>query len=86
LLVYKAIEMAQPGDIIVVATQGETSNASIGELMITWAQVRGVAGFIIDGAVRDAGAIKNMDIPVYAAGVNPNGPYNLNSPKIINYN
>jgi RraA family protein len=75
LLVYKAIQIAQPGDIIVVAAQGETANATIGELMITWAQERGVAGFVIDGAIRDADAIKNMNIPVYAAGVNPNGPY-----------
>lgn len=75
LLVYKAIEMAQPGDVIVVAAQGELANATIGEIMITWAKRRGVAGFIIDGAVRDAEAIKKMDIPVYAVGVTPNGPY-----------
>lgn len=75
LLTYKAIQLAQPGDVIVIATQGETSNAIIGELMITWAQERGVAGFVIDGAVRDADALRNMDIPVYAAGVTPNGPY-----------
>lgn len=75
LLTYKAIQLAQPGDVIVIATQGETSNAIIGELMITWAQRKGVAGFVIDGAIRDADAIANMSIPVYAAGVNPNGPY-----------
>jgi RraA family protein len=75
LLLYKAIELAQPGDVIVVAGQGELANATIGELMITWAKRKGVAGFIIDGAIRDVDAIKNMDIPVYAAGVTPNGPY-----------
>jgi len=75
LLLYKAIEMAQPGDVIVVAAQGELANATVGELMITWAKQRGVAGLIIDGAIRDVDAIKNMDIPVYAAGITPNGPY-----------
>lgn len=75
LLLYKAIEMAQPGDVIVAAAQGELANATVGELMITWAKRRGIAGFIIDGAIRDIDAIKNMNIPVYAAGIMPNGPY-----------
>lgn len=75
LLLHKAIDMAFPGDIIVVDGQGDTTNALIGELMITWAQLRGVGGFIIDGAIRDAGVIKAMSIPVYAVGVTPAGPY-----------
>ena len=75
LMLYKAIEMAQPGDVIVVAAQGEMANATVGELMITWAERKGVAGFIIDGAIRDVDAIRNMNIPIYAAGINPNGPY-----------
>ena len=75
LLTYKAIQLAQPGDVIVIAIQGETSNAIIGEIMITWAQSKGVAGFVVDGAIRDADVVKNMDIPVYAAGITPNGPY-----------
>lgn len=75
LLLYKAIELAQPGDVIVVAVHGELSNAVIGELMITRANRRGIAGFVIDGAVRDSEAINNMEIPVYAAGITPNGPY-----------
>lgn len=75
LLLYKAIEMAQPGDVIVVVGHGQLSNATTGELMITRAQRRGIAGFVIDGAVRDSDAIKNMEIPVYAVGITPNGPY-----------
>lgn len=75
LLLHKAIDLANPGDVIVVDGQGDTTNALIGELMITWAQLRGVGGFIIDGAIRDAGVIKQMSIPVYAAGVTPAGPY-----------
>jgi RraA family protein len=75
LLLYKAIEMAQEGDVIVVVGHGELSNAITGELMITRAQRRGIAGLIIDGAVRDSAAIKKMNISVYAAGITPNGPY-----------
>ncbi|MFD1777616.1 RraA family protein [Fredinandcohnia salidurans] len=75
LLLHKAIDLGSPGDVIVVDGQGDTTNALIGELMITWAQKRGIVGFIIDGAIRDAGVIKQMSIPVYAAGVTPAGPY-----------
>lgn len=83
LLFYKAIDMAQPGDVIIVDAQGELNNAITGELMITWAQLKGVAGVVVDGAVRDAGAIKEMNISVYAAGVTPNGPFK-NGPGEIN--
>ena len=72
---HKAIDMALAGDVIVVAGEGGLSNAIIGELMIGWAQRRGVAGFIIDGAVRDAAVIRSLSIPVYAAGITPRGPY-----------
>lgn len=75
LMLHKAIDMAAPGDVIIVDAQGETGNAITGELMITWMQQRGIAGLIIDGAVRDAGAIKTMNFPVYAAGITPKGPY-----------
>lgn len=75
LLLHKAIDMAAPGDVIVVDAQGDTSNSIVGELMILWLQGRGVAGLIVDGAIRDLGAIRKMEFPVYAAGVQPKGPY-----------
>ena len=75
LLLHKAIDMAAPGDVIVVDAQGDTSNSITGELMILWMQGRGVSGLIVDGAIRDLGAIRKMEFPVYAAGVQPKGPY-----------
>lgn len=75
LLLHKAIDLAEAGDVIVVAGDGELTNALIGELMIAWAQERGIAGFVIDGAVRDADTLKKLTIPVYAAGITPKGPY-----------
>lgn len=75
LLLHKALDLAQPGDILVVDAQGDMSNAIIGELMVMWAKKRGLGGFVIDGAIRDIGALKKMDIPVYAAGITPAGPY-----------
>lgn len=75
LLLHKAIDLAQPGDVIVVDGQGDLSNAMTGELMISWMIGRKLAGLIIDGAIRDSAAIRDMAFPVYAAGVSPKGPY-----------
>ncbi len=75
LLLHKAIDMAQPGDVIVVDAQGERSYAITGELMINWCRRRGLSGLIVDGCIRDIAAIREMtDFPVYAVGVTPNGP------------
>lgn len=75
LLLNKALELAQPGDIVVVDVQGDLTNAVMGELMTLWAMQKGIGGFIIDGAIRDIGALKKFNIPIYAAGVTPAGPY-----------
>lgn len=75
LLLHKALDLAMPGDIVVVDAQGDLTNSVMGELMTLWAKKRGIGGFIIDGAIRDVGALKKMDIPIYAAGVTPAGPY-----------
>jgi regulator of RNase E activity RraA len=75
LMVHKAIDIAQPGDVIVVDAGGVLVNAIIGELMSTLAEKKGVAGFIIDGSIRDAGALRAGSFPVFAAGVAHRGPY-----------
>lgn len=75
LMIHKAMDMAQPGDVIVVDGGGDLTNALIGELMTTFARTRGIAGFVIDGAVRDLDVIARGDFPVYAAGVTHRGPY-----------
>lgn len=75
LLVHKAIDMASPGDVIVVDAGGELAQAIIGEIMSAHAAKRGVAGFVIDGAIRDADAIAGANWPVFARGVTHRGPY-----------
>ncbi|WP_245867368.1 4-carboxy-4-hydroxy-2-oxoadipate aldolase [Sporomusa silvacetica DSM 10669] len=75
LMLHKALDLAQPGDIVVVDAQGDLTNSIMGELMALWAKQRGIGGFIIDGAIRDIGALKKMGMPIYAAGVTPAGPY-----------
>ncbi|NUZ06574.1 RraA family protein [Piscinibacter koreensis] len=75
LMIHQALQMAVPGDVIVVDGGGDLTNALIGELMTTYAQTRGVAGFVINGAIRDLDVIGNGTFPVYAAGVTHRGPY-----------
>ena len=75
LMVHRAIDLAQPGDVIVVDAGGALDHAIIGELMASWARKRGIAGFVIDGAIRDSDALSRGDYPVYAAGVTHRGPY-----------
>ena len=75
LMVHKALDIAQPGDVIVVDAGGDVTNAIIGEIMLSYGKSRGVVGFVIDGAVRDSAAIGTMDLPVYARGITHRGPY-----------
>ncbi|RAG60006.1 transferase, partial [Burkholderia multivorans] len=54
---------------------GETDRALIGELIAERAQIRGIAGMVIDGAIRDAAEIAQLGFPVWARAVSPAGPY-----------
>jgi RraA family protein len=74
LLIHKAIDLALPGDIIVVDGGGALDAALIGDIMTSYALMRGVAGFVIDGAVRDTEELAARDLPIYARGVSPRGP------------
>ena len=60
--------------MLVVDGKGDISCALLGEIMATQAEASGIAGIIIDGAVRDADALAQGSYPVFAAGLNPSGP------------
>ena len=75
LMVHKALDVAERGDVIVVDAGGDLTNAIIGEIMSTHARARGIAGIVINGAIRDADAIRAGTFPVFAAGVTHRGPY-----------
>ena len=68
LLFHKALDMAQPGDVIVLANKGSMSRALCGEIMSNYAKSRGIAGIIIDGCVRDSYTLSQMDFPVINPG------------------
>ena len=75
LVLHYALDHATPGDVIVVDAGGEVTTAIMGEIMVAIAQKRGIAGIIINGAIRDADEIRSMKFPVYAAGITHRGPY-----------
>lgn len=68
LMIHKAIDMAQPGDVIVVSAGGQSARSVVGEMMVRHAAARGVAGFVIDGMTRDPAGIREAGIPVYSLG------------------
>ena len=84
LMFHAGMDLAQPGDVIVIDAGGFTDRAIFGELMATYCKTRGIRGIVCDGAVRDCGALAAMeDFPVYARSATPNGPYK-NGPGEIN--
>ena len=83
LMVHKAIDIAAPGDVIVVDAGGELTYAIIGDIMSSLANKRGLAGMVIYGAVRDATELAARRFPVYACGITHRGPYK-NGPGEIN--
>ncbi len=73
LMVHKALEIASPGDVVVVSTNGNTTSAVFGELMGTTAVRAGVAGIVVDGAIRDVEALEALGLPAYSRAVTPGG-------------
>lgn len=84
LMVHKALDVARPGDVIVIDSGRSAANAVLGDLVSTKAKHRKVAGFVIDGLIRDLPGILELDFPVFARGTTPVGPLHR-GPGEINY-
>lgn len=85
LMLHKAIDLAQPGDIIVVDTCGCTNSSVMGDLMASAAFKKGIGGIIVDGAIRDVAELKAKKYPVFAKYITPSvgdkdGPGEINLP------
>lgn len=84
LMFHAAMDLAKPGDVIVIDAGGFTDRAIFGELMATYCKSRGIKGIVCDGAIRDRDGLAAMEnFPVYARAATPNGPYK-NGPGEIN--
>ncbi len=77
LMIHAAISLAQPGDVLVVDGKGDQTAALMGTIMMTACQKLGIAGVVLDGAVRDSLELEEMGFPVFSVGTNPNGPTKL---------
>lgn len=77
LLVYRALELIEPGHVLVLDGGGEITNALVGELIMQLAIARSCVGFVVDGAVRDSAAFRAADFPCFARGISHRGPYKL---------
>jgi regulator of RNase E activity RraA len=75
LMIHKALDLAIPGDVIVVDAGGDLTNALLGELMVRYAIRREIGGIVLNGAIRDLEFIAGGAFPVFAAGVTHRGPY-----------
>ena len=73
LMVHKALQIAQPGDIVVVCTNGNTTSAVFGELMCRTAVAAKIGGLVVDGAIRDVDGITALGFPAYSRTVTPGG-------------
>ncbi len=74
LAVFGVLDVAQPGDVVLCATDSFSGTAVIGDLVMGMMKNCGVAAFVTDGLVRDTPGIRAVGLPCFAAGVTPNSP------------
>ena len=82
LMIHAAMALAKPGDVLVIDGKGDQTSALMGTIMMTACRQIGLAGVVVDGAVRDSLEIDEMDYPVFSVGTNPNGPTKNNGGRI----
>ena len=83
LPIYHAMPLLQPRHLLVMDGGGDTNNALVGDLILTYLLQRGCVGLVVDGVVRDTAAFLQADFPCYARGVSHRGPYK-NGPGALN--
>lgn len=73
LMCHAAIEVCQPGDVMVVTTTSPSTDGFFGELMVTSMQVRGLAGMVTETGVRDVAEIGELGFPVWSRAISAAG-------------
>jgi regulator of RNase E activity RraA/2-keto-4-pentenoate hydratase/2-oxohepta-3-ene-1,7-dioic acid hydratase in catechol pathway len=67
----RAVEQVRPGEVLVIEARGDPTAGTVGDILALRAQVRGAAGIVTDGAIRDSQALHAMDLPVYYGATHP---------------
>jgi regulator of RNase E activity RraA len=85
LMVHKALQLAERGDVVVVATGGNTVSAVFGGLMCEAASAKGIGGIVVDGALRDVEDLTRLKFPAFSrslcpGGCDKDGPGEINVP------
>jgi 4-hydroxy-4-methyl-2-oxoglutarate aldolase len=71
LMMHRALRLANPGDVLVVQCQSETSAAQWGDVATSYAMAKGLAGVVVQGCVRDTDTVTGLGFPVWATCVWP---------------
>lgn len=74
LMMHRALNLAQAGDVLVVVCQSELSGAQWGDLATLYAQKKGLAGVVVHGCVRDTDMVRKLGFPVWATHIHPMHP------------
>ncbi len=88
LAIHAAIAEADPGSVLVAATEGDPGRGYFGEVLATAAQTRSMAGLVIDAGVRDTEALERLAFPVFSSaialrGATKHGPGTIGAPVVI---
>lgn len=73
LMIHAAVEVCQPGDILVVTTTADSEHGMFGDLLATSLKARGVIGMVTDAGVRDIATLRLMDFPIWSRAVHSQG-------------
>jgi regulator of RNase E activity RraA len=84
LVLYKALDVAQKGDVLVVTNDASSFTSILGDRVCSIAKAKGLSAIVTDGMVRDGAGIREVGLPVFCRGLTPNSPYK-DGPGEINF-